>query len=82
MTRSTFDFVSPSMGGAGVKRAPWADSQGTVLPRDSEAGRVLLNPLLESLCVKVRPKGAMSSLRETVSNGLKPASGAPHQDMQ
>jgi len=56
------------MGSDGVKRAPWPGSLGGVV-----------SPKIEPLCVKVRPKGAMPSLRETVSNGLQPAPVAPLQ---
>ena len=59
-----------TMGSDGVKRAPWPDSRGVPVTRSAA---------IESLCVKVRLKGAMPSLRETVSNGLKPASVAPLQ---
>ena len=60
-----------SMGIDGAKRAPWASSSVVCCTKRSHR--------LELLCVKVRPKGAMSSLRETVSNGPKPALVDPLQ---
>ena len=63
--------MNKTMGSDGVKRAPWPGSLGLAC----HASR----PEIEPLCVKVRLKVAMPSLRETVSNGLKPASVAPLQ---